>query len=298
METSTRDISAGGIYFSMTEPCEPGSELELVVTLPSERDGSPVRVHVVGKVIRVEPPDPRRRIGVAAVIEKYEFVTGEGIGLPVPPSHHRPKRHRARRSCDEDHCHAPQVCRFLRGNVRCGSVFPESLFLRKRKAPGGDPRGNRNGNHRSGASRSFRRAPRELRIRRALGGAGFPHPQSQRLPQAGRGVSSRPGYSGAALAGRVLRRRLPLARRHRAVTVVNPKHDTALAVDCALAREKIALAKARILHHRDWNACNTFEDPHQVVPREHPVSAEGSSVRVDLPPLSIVTVIAEWAGAE
>jgi len=69
-------------------------------------------------------------------------------------------------------------------------------------------------------------------------------------------------------------------------------------MDCALARGRVVSAKARILHHREWNACNTFDNPNQVLPRDHAVSAEGSRVRVDLPPLSIVTVTAEWAAAE
>ena len=75
VQTSTKDISARGIYFTMSQDCELGSELECVVTLPPEFcQGHTVQVRCRGKVVRVERPDAKNRIGVAATIEDYEFV--------------------------------------------------------------------------------------------------------------------------------------------------------------------------------------------------------------------------------
>jgi alpha-L-arabinofuranosidase len=47
---------------------------------------------------------------------------------------------------------------------------------------------------------------------------------------------------------------------------------------------------AQILHDPDFNACNTFENPDRIVPRSHPVTVEGSRVRLDLPMPSVATV--------
>lgn len=73
------------------------------------------------------------------------------------------------------------------------------------------------------------------------------------------------------------------------ISLVNPKHDTALRVDCALDGRAAASATAQILTHRDFNAANTFENPTAIVPQSHPIQAAGSSVRLDVPPMSIVT---------
>jgi alpha-N-arabinofuranosidase len=77
-----------------------------------------------------------------------------------------------------------------------------------------------------------------------------------------------------------------------AVTLVNPKHDTTLNVSCSVAGKTVSGGSARVLHHADINACNTFEAPDQVAPRAHQVTASGSRLGVELPPLSIVTATA------
>lgn len=73
------------------------------------------------------------------------------------------------------------------------------------------------------------------------------------------------------------------------LTAVNPRHDTAVAVDCSLSGGTAAAAAARILHHADWNACNDFEVPGRIVPRQHPVRASGTNLKFEAPPLAIVT---------
>jgi alpha-N-arabinofuranosidase len=73
------------------------------------------------------------------------------------------------------------------------------------------------------------------------------------------------------------------------VTFVNPKHDTALKVTCALPGASAASARAQVLHHPDHNACNTFEQPDVIVPKEHTVSMDRGRLALEIPAMSIVT---------
>jgi len=73
------------------------------------------------------------------------------------------------------------------------------------------------------------------------------------------------------------------------VTFVNPKHDTDLKVTCALPGATPSAAKAQILHHKDHNACNTFEQPNTVVPKDYTVAIEKGRLVLDLPAMAIVT---------
>lgn len=76
----TRDISTRGLYFVMDHDPQAGSHLDLILTLPSEiTSGAEVLVHALGKVLRVEPrmEDGNTRMGVAAVIERYDIVRAE-----------------------------------------------------------------------------------------------------------------------------------------------------------------------------------------------------------------------------
>ena len=76
----TRDISTRGLYFVLDENLEPGSELDITLTLPAEiTQGSEVFVRALGKVVRVEKryEDGSGRMGVAAVIERYDIIRGE-----------------------------------------------------------------------------------------------------------------------------------------------------------------------------------------------------------------------------
>ena len=73
-DTSTRDISARGIYFNVSANFELGSELQCEVTLPPELcQGNSIQVKCRGRVVRVERHD-EDTIGVAATIEDYEFI--------------------------------------------------------------------------------------------------------------------------------------------------------------------------------------------------------------------------------
>ena len=81
-EGKTRDISTKGMYFVVTRDLEAGNELDLTLTLPGEiTHGSDVFVRAQGKVVRVERrlEDGEERMGVAAVIERYDIIRGEVV---------------------------------------------------------------------------------------------------------------------------------------------------------------------------------------------------------------------------
>jgi len=76
----TRDISTRGVYFTIDEELAPGSELDFTFTLPAEiTRGTEVFIRAHGKIVRVEKKqeDATERIGVAAVIEKYDIIRAE-----------------------------------------------------------------------------------------------------------------------------------------------------------------------------------------------------------------------------
>lgn len=76
----TRDISTRGLYFVIDQDLAAGSELDITLTLPAEiTHGTDVLVRALGKVVRVENriEDTTARMGVAAVIERYDIIRGE-----------------------------------------------------------------------------------------------------------------------------------------------------------------------------------------------------------------------------
>jgi c-di-GMP-binding flagellar brake protein YcgR len=76
----TRDISARGLYFVLDRELTAGSELDITLTLPAEvTKGGEVFVRALGKVVRVEEhrEEETVRLGVAAVIERYDIIRGE-----------------------------------------------------------------------------------------------------------------------------------------------------------------------------------------------------------------------------
>ena|ERR1022692_3715602 len=74
IETSTKDISARGIYFRLRGDFELGTQLEFEVTLPSELcQGYSMQVKCRGRIVRVERNEDATTC-VAATIEDYEFI--------------------------------------------------------------------------------------------------------------------------------------------------------------------------------------------------------------------------------
>jgi len=79
-EGKTRDVSTRGLYFVIELDLEAGSEVDITMTLPAEiTHGSEVFVRAHGRVVRVErrSEDGTARMGVAAVIERYDIIRGE-----------------------------------------------------------------------------------------------------------------------------------------------------------------------------------------------------------------------------
>jgi c-di-GMP-binding flagellar brake protein YcgR len=76
----TRDISTRGIYFTINQELAAGAELDITLTLPAEiTRGTEVFVRAQGRVVRVErrSDDGTDRMGVAAVIERYDIIRGD-----------------------------------------------------------------------------------------------------------------------------------------------------------------------------------------------------------------------------
>ena len=76
----TRDVSTRGLYFVVDENMESGSQLDITLTLPAEiTHGSEVLIRALGKVVRIERrmEDGNARMGVAAVIERYDMFRGK-----------------------------------------------------------------------------------------------------------------------------------------------------------------------------------------------------------------------------
>ena len=72
----TRDVSFKGLYFMSNRGYEVGSKIEFVLTLPREITlATDVNIRCTGCVVRRE--DQGGRSGIAARIERYEFVPQE-----------------------------------------------------------------------------------------------------------------------------------------------------------------------------------------------------------------------------
>jgi hypothetical protein len=72
---STRDVSFRGLYFLIDTHLDPDAAIEFVLTLPKEITlAGDVLIRCYGRVVRVERHNSR--CGVAAKIERYEFLNG------------------------------------------------------------------------------------------------------------------------------------------------------------------------------------------------------------------------------
>jgi alpha-N-arabinofuranosidase len=74
------------------------------------------------------------------------------------------------------------------------------------------------------------------------------------------------------------------------VTLVNPRHDLAMDVECALHDVTAKSGTAQILHDSDLNAYNSFDNPDRVTIKPHQVAVSGGSFRIALPAMSVATV--------
>ena len=74
LKAYTRDVSYRGLYFLAEAEFKLGSTIEFVITLPEQVTRSvDVNIHCHGKVVRTEPTQ-NGKMGVAAKIDRYEFL--------------------------------------------------------------------------------------------------------------------------------------------------------------------------------------------------------------------------------
>jgi hypothetical protein len=79
-EGKTRDVSNRGVYIVLDHAVSRSADVELNMVLPTgAAGGAGVFVRALGRIVRVEEwsQDRGRRVGVAAVIRRYEIVRNE-----------------------------------------------------------------------------------------------------------------------------------------------------------------------------------------------------------------------------
>ena len=75
LQTETQNVSARGVFFYLDRPVAQGTQLQVTLTFPPHITlTEAVRVRFTARVIRVEPPLPSLRTGIAAMIDNYEFL--------------------------------------------------------------------------------------------------------------------------------------------------------------------------------------------------------------------------------
>jgi alpha-N-arabinofuranosidase len=79
------------------------------------------------------------------------------------------------------------------------------------------------------------------------------------------------------------------------VSIVNPRQELDAAADLSFAGVTARQATARILHHTDLNAYNSFDEPDRITPKSHPVKIENGRLRLDVPAMSVVTILVQAA---
>jgi hypothetical protein len=76
--TETQNVSARGVFFYLDRKLAAGTAIEMTLTFPPHVTmTAPMRVKFQARVIRVEPPLPSARIGIAAMIEDYQYLQAE-----------------------------------------------------------------------------------------------------------------------------------------------------------------------------------------------------------------------------
>ena len=79
IQTETQNVSARGVFFYLDRPVSAGTKLDVTLTFPPHVTlTDAVRVRFSAHVIRVENPLPSARVGIAALIENYEFLRSNG----------------------------------------------------------------------------------------------------------------------------------------------------------------------------------------------------------------------------
>src|SRR5713101_9315933 len=78
LSTETQNVSARGVFFYLDRPLAEGMSIEVTMTFPPHVTlTEPVRVRFTARVVRVENSQSASSIGVAAMIEEYEFLRSD-----------------------------------------------------------------------------------------------------------------------------------------------------------------------------------------------------------------------------
>jgi len=79
--TETQNVSARGVFLYLDRSLVPGSHIQVTLTFPPHVTlTEPLRVRFTARVVRAESPLPASRVGIAAVIEEYEFLGSAASG--------------------------------------------------------------------------------------------------------------------------------------------------------------------------------------------------------------------------
>jgi hypothetical protein len=79
IHTETQNVSARGVFFYLEHGVPAGTRLEVTLTFPPHITlTDAVRVRFSARVIRAEKHLSSTRVGVAAMIENYEFLPSNG----------------------------------------------------------------------------------------------------------------------------------------------------------------------------------------------------------------------------
>jgi hypothetical protein len=80
--TETQNVSARGVFLYLDRALIEGSRIHVTLTFPPHVTlTDPVRVRFTARVVRAEAPLPPSRVGIAAVIEDYEFLRSSAFGI-------------------------------------------------------------------------------------------------------------------------------------------------------------------------------------------------------------------------
>jgi PilZ domain len=79
--TETQNVSARGVFLYLDRSLAAGSRIQVTLTFPPHVTlTEPLRVRFTARVLRAEVPLPASRVGIAAVIEEYEFLGSAASG--------------------------------------------------------------------------------------------------------------------------------------------------------------------------------------------------------------------------
>ena len=77
--TETQNVSARSVFFYIDRTIKASTKLDVTLTFPPHVTlTNAIHVRFTARVIRVDDPLPSARIGVAAMIENYEFLRSGG----------------------------------------------------------------------------------------------------------------------------------------------------------------------------------------------------------------------------